>query len=103
MLYLCPPAILNIIISIISIIFLLIKCKISIIYHLINILLIILWTWLLNFICIRGYDIISWILVLLPLIITILLFIFKIITPKNFCNMSGLGDRSIPSDQNLQL
>lgn len=101
--YLCYPAILNIILSLISIIVLLIKCKFSIIYHLINILLIILWTWLLHFICGRGYPIISWILVLLPLIIIILLFIFKIITPKNFCNMSGLGDRSSHSDQILQL
>jgi len=98
MLYLCPPAILYIVLSIISIIFLLIKCKFSIIYHLINILLTILWTWLLNFICNRGYSIISWILVLLPLIIIILLFIFRIITPKNFCDMSGLGDRTTSSD-----
>jgi len=80
--YLCPPAILYIILSIISIIFIVITCKFPIIYHLINILVIILWTWLLNYICSIGYSVISWILVLLPIFFIILCIIFGLIALK---------------------
>ena len=80
--YLCPPAILYIVLSIISIIFIVITCTFPLIYHLINILVIILWTWLLNYICLSGHIFISWILVLLPIFFIILCVIYGLIALK---------------------
>ena len=43
-----------------------------------TIIVAILWTWLLNFICKSGYTTVSWILVFLPIILFILVFLFLI-------------------------
>lgn len=80
--YLCPPAILFIVFSVIFVIFTIIKSSYSIMYYLFSILFIVLWTWLLNYICLSGYTVVSWILVLLPLIFMILFIIFGIIVVK---------------------
>jgi ABC-type Na+ efflux pump permease subunit len=41
-----------------------------------QLLFVIVWTWLLNFICTNGFTVVSWILVLLPFVLLIVLMIF---------------------------
>ena len=64
---LCLPALIYLIIGIIAIFFYFTKYSIGTV--LLKTIFILLWTWLLNFICSQGYEVISWILVLLPYII----------------------------------
>ncbi len=43
-----------------------------------TIVIAVLWTWLLNYICKSGYIVVSWILVFLPILLYILLVVFLI-------------------------
>lgn len=76
----CAPALLYLILGILSI-FILIQKNIDNTSIFVQLFFIIIWTWFLNFLCKNGYETISWILVLLPFIVLIifLLFLFKII------------------------
>jgi hypothetical protein len=59
---LCTPALIYLVLSVIA---LFLGAKMFTIMHIIGILL---WTFILNYLCSIGYTTISWILVLLPLI-----------------------------------
>jgi hypothetical protein len=76
----CAPALLYLILGILSI-FILIQKNIDNTSIFVQLFFIIIWTWFLNFLCKNGYETISWILVLLPFIVLIifLLFLLKII------------------------
>lgn len=71
----CAPALLYLILGILSV-FILIQKNIDTTSIFIKIFFIIIWTWFLNFLCKNGFETISWILVLLPFILLILFFIF---------------------------
>ena len=66
---LCTPAFLYVVLSAISIL-MAFTSKIKLSSILIKMVFIALWTWLLNLLCVKGYTVISWILVFLPLLIT---------------------------------
>ena len=65
---LCNPAMLYLILSIIAIL-MGFSAKVQVGVFVIKLLWMILWVYLLNFLCSKGYTTISWILVLLPFII----------------------------------
>jgi hypothetical protein len=67
---LCFPAKIYLIISLINIVFEVIT-KVSVFSLLFNILFVGLWAWLLNTLCLKGFEVVSWILVLLPFIVII--------------------------------
>jgi hypothetical protein len=70
-LHLCDPAKLYLVLAFISIIVMLFsKIKISIV--LMKLIFILIWVFILNFICKKGYVGVSWFLVLLPYILMIL-------------------------------
>ena len=64
---LCLPALIYLIIGILALMFYITKYSVGTV--LLKAIFILLWTWLLNYICSKGYEVISWILVLLPYII----------------------------------
>jgi len=67
----CSPAILYLVISIFSII---LACFMNVlpIFILTKIVFTLLWVWFLNFLCVKGYKRVSWILVLIPYMIIIM-------------------------------
>ena len=81
---LCTPAILYLVISLITIFIIAFfnfgnqnvycigyySCPVSNVYliFLVKIIYIIFWTWILNLICREGYPIISWLLVVIPIL-----------------------------------
>lgn len=87
MLNLCPPAFLYLLISFIALIIILVQniynpnsysycignftCDAPVFYmiYLVKVLYIIFWTWLLNIVCLKGGDAISWFLVIFPFIV----------------------------------
>jgi hypothetical protein len=76
----CAPALLYLILGILSI-FILIQKDVDSTSIFIKLFFVIIWTWFLNFLCKNGYETISWILVLLPfiLLIVFLLFLFRML------------------------
>lgn len=48
-----------------------------------GIIILVLWTWLLNYICKAGYEVLSWILVFVPILFTILAILFLANFMKN--------------------
>jgi len=71
---LCTPAKLYLALSVIALIFVAIN-SFSFITIIIKVIFIALWTFILNWICSKGYTTISWILVLLPYVLFILMFL----------------------------
>ena len=71
---LCPPAIVYLVLSVISIVITARGVSVSSLF--VNALFVGLWTFLLNVLCQRGYTALSWILVLLPLILLIVVIFF---------------------------
>jgi hypothetical protein len=69
----CAPAILYLAISALSIIYFIFTETYNLLFYVFNILMIVLWTWILNVICNAGYKWVSWVLVLFPFIILFLL------------------------------
>lgn len=65
---LCIPALVYLIISAITILVLFLQ-SFSILTVVLKIGFVILWTWVLNYICAKGYGSVAWILVLLPYIV----------------------------------
>jgi hypothetical protein len=77
---LCTPAKIYLILSMIGVILTLYEGTTPFISVLINIVFVLLWTYILGWICKKGFNIISWILVLGPLLfvpIVLLMFISK--------------------------
>lgn len=48
---------------------------VAIVVLLFQVMVCVFWTWLLNLICSSGYTTLSWVLVMFPIIVTILIFI----------------------------
>lgn len=65
---LCIPALVYLIISAITILVLFMQ-SFSVLTVVLKVGFVILWTWVLNYICSKGYTSISWILVLLPYVV----------------------------------
>ena len=65
---LCPPALLYLLLSIIPMM-VLIFYNVGIIVFLVELFFIVLWTWFLNFFCKKGFSVLSWFLVLMPIFI----------------------------------
>ncbi len=71
--YLCSPALLYLIISIIAII-MMISQKMKAMTIVVKALFIVIWTWFLNFLCTKGHEGISWFLVIMPFVLFIVVF-----------------------------
>jgi hypothetical protein len=71
----CTPAQLYLILGTISIISAFFK-KFSIETLLTNALFLVIWAWVLNWLCSKGFTAISWILVMLPFILVAFMFLF---------------------------
>ena len=71
----CTPAQLYLILGTISIISAAFQ-KFSIETLLTNALFLVIWAWVLNWLCSKGFTAISWILVLLPFILVLFMFLF---------------------------
>ena len=69
---LCSPALLYFILAIVSII-VLVVCHIPLLVIMIKLVFIVAWTWMLNFFCKKGYSNVSWIFVIAPFIVTVIL------------------------------
>jgi hypothetical protein len=72
--YLCTPALIYFILSIFAIINMFFF-NFEIITILINVICMLIWTWILNYLCSVGYSGVSWFLVLLPYIVMFLMVI----------------------------
>ena len=68
----CTPAVVYLIISMITIM-IAIYNNARVFSILIKWIFVLLWTWVLNYICKTGYPIVSWVLVLLPYILALLM------------------------------
>jgi hypothetical protein len=66
--HLCTPASIYFWISFISIVIMILK-NFQIMTAIVNLFFVFLWTWVLNYLCSKGYKSVSWFLVLLPIII----------------------------------
>lgn len=74
---LCSPAFLYLAVSFIVLVLMSIY-RFNIVSIITKIIFILLWTYVLNFICVRGYPAVSWALVLLPYVLGIMMFAFAI-------------------------
>jgi hypothetical protein len=68
----CMPALVYLILSVISLLMMIFN-DFKVVATLINIIFIVIWTWILNLICSAGYEWLSWVLVLLPFVIMLVL------------------------------
>ena len=91
---LCTPALLYFVIAIISMLFSFMSM--SAIANLVHLLFVGAWTWFLNFLCSRGYPLVSWFLVMAPFVFLILLFGITLDTLKYYAGPQQ------PTDQQLQ-
>ena len=66
---LCAPALVYLIISAVTLLFIFMQ-QFTILTIGLKVGFVIVWTWILNFICSKGYTTISWVLVLLPYLVT---------------------------------
>jgi len=80
----CVPAMLYLILAILALITMAVK-NCGALCLLFKVLFIAIWTWFLNFLCTKGYTIISWILVILPFVMFILmiLLVLEVIRMNN--------------------
>lgn len=73
----CPPALIYFILALISIM-LSVQSNVSASTTVIHFIFALLWTILLNFLCLSGYTVVSWILLLLPFILFLLIMLLAI-------------------------
>jgi len=71
---LCTPAQIYFVLSLISLVFVIMK-RFQFSTIMMKLITIAIWTWFLNFLCSKGYKSVSWFLVLLPFIVMTLGFI----------------------------
>ena len=80
----CPPALLYLVVSLVVVLLYILQTadRFGIIFvnSVIYLLFVALWTWILNIICRAGYKWVSWVLVLLPIVLFILMFFFDLAT-----------------------
>ena len=98
---LCLPALLYIVIAIITMLFSFMSMSAG--ANLVHLLFVGAWTWFLNFLCGRGYPLVSWFLVVAPFVLTILLFGITLDTLKYYAGPQQPTDQEIEQKiQNLQ-
>lgn len=68
---LCPPSLIYLVISLIGLVGSLRFHNVGLISMLISFLFIMLWTWLLNFLCFKKQGALAWILLFLPVVLFI--------------------------------
>jgi uncharacterized membrane protein YpjA len=88
----CVPAMLYLILSIIVLISMAFQ-SCETLTLLFKVLFIGIWTWFLNFLCTEGYSTISWILVLLPFIMFILMILFAYEVMKKLKNRENYQEK----------
>jgi len=66
---LCTPAMIYFVIAIIYLI-INIFTSFNIMSMVIRLLVILVWTWLLNFLCTKGFTVISWLLIIVPFLMS---------------------------------
>jgi hypothetical protein len=74
---LCAPAKLYIVLSIIAIIVALIK-GMSLTSVVLKAFFILFWTWVLNYLCMKGFKMVSWFLVLFPFLVMFAGFVYMV-------------------------
>ena len=70
---LCPPSLIYLVISLIGLVGSMRFHNVNLLSMLASFLFIMLWTWLLNFLCYKKQQTLSWILLLLPLVLFIVI------------------------------
>ena len=78
----CSPALLFLILSVLGTIFM-VMTEFSLLTLVFNLVFIALWTWFLNFLCLKGHETVSWILVVMPYVFMILFLFMSIDLMKN--------------------
>lgn len=73
----CAPAMLYLILSLFAIV-IMISQSFDTLSILVKIFFVAIWTWFLNFLCSKGYTVVSWFLVILPFILLIVLMAFSL-------------------------
>jgi hypothetical protein len=81
LLNICLPSLIYLILGLITVIMMVFQ-KIRAFITLIQLIVIIFWTWILNLICSAGYKWVSWVLLLLPFILVLLFFLYILLTVK---------------------
>jgi len=71
----CPPALIYLATTVVAVLYMLVE-KYQLSFILLNTLFSCAWAWILNFICLKGYLTASWVLVLLPYMVTSFVFFF---------------------------
>jgi hypothetical protein len=97
---LCTPALVYLVIAIISLLFSFMSM--SAMSNLVHLVFVGLWTWFLNFLCRRGYPIVSWVLVLAPFIMIVLMFGITLDALKSYAGNPNQEDRSGQGNQQNQ-
>ncbi len=72
---LCTPSLIYLILAVVSVVSMLISGNIGWLL-IFKVLFMAFWTWILDLICKAGYEVLSWILVILPIIIMIFIVLF---------------------------
>ena len=85
---LCAPAIVYLVLAGLSLLFMMFY-KFQLLSIIVKIIIILIWTWFLNFLCDKGYPAISWFLVALPFIIIIICIIIAYEMSLKLKNHSG--------------
>ena len=85
---LCTPALIYSIIAFVGLFWALFKLSITTV--LVKLLLVVFWTWFLNFLCSKGYTSISWFLVILPYILILLMFSISQEVLQKYSNGSNI-------------
>ena len=86
----CVPAMLYLVLSVIALISMAFQ-SCEVLCLLFKALFIAIWTWFLNFLCTQGYTTISWILVLLPFIMFILMILLSYEVMKRVKNKESFS------------
>lgn len=66
---LCPPSLIYLVVSLLSLVLSMRFHNMSMLSMIASFLFILLWSWLLNYLCYRRNETLAWILLLLPLIL----------------------------------
>jgi uncharacterized membrane protein len=77
----CAPAMLYLVLSVIRLVWL-IFAKFSASVVLLKGIFVALWTWLLCYLCWNGYEVVSWVLVILPIVFVIVMMVMAFETIK---------------------